>query len=76
MTDEVLTRIEVNCTTGEETTHVLTPEEIAQRVIDAEAFAMEQANRDAEAQATADAKASAHAKLAQLGLTAEEIAAF
>ena len=76
MTDEILTRIEANCTTGEVTIIPLTPEEIAQRVIDAEAFAMEQANRDAEAQATADAKASAHAKLAQLGLTAEEIAAF
>jgi hypothetical protein len=76
MTEEVLTRIEVNCTTGEETIHVLTAEEISQRVIDAEAAAMEQANRDAEALAQANAKASAHAKLAKLGLTAEEIATF
>ena len=35
----------------------------------------EAANRDAGAQAKVDAKASAHAKLAKLGLTAEEIAA-
>ena len=66
----------VDCATGAQVEFDLTDEEIAQMAVDAQAAAMEQANRDAEAQAKADAKASAHAKLAQLGLTAEEIAAF
>ena len=69
------TRVEINCTTGVETIHELTDEEIAQREVDAAAFAVEQAAREAEAQAKADAKLSAQAKLAALGLTGEEIAA-
>ena len=69
------TRIEINCTTGVETIHELTDEEIAQREADAAAWAVEQAEREAEAQAKADAKASAQATLAALGLTAEEISA-
>ena len=69
------TRIEINCTTGIETIHELTDEEIAQSEADAAAFAVEQAAREAEAQAKADAKASAQAKLASLGLTGAEVAA-
>ena len=69
------TRLEVNCTTGEETIIELTDEEIAQQ----EAWAAErlaaQLAQEAEAEAKAAAKASAEAKLAALGLTAEEIAA-
>jgi hypothetical protein len=53
----------------------LTPEEIEQRAVDAQAAAIEKAERDAEAEAKADAKLSAQAKLAALGLTGEEIAA-
>jgi hypothetical protein len=69
------TRIEINCTTGVESIIELTDAEIAQREVDAAAWAVEQAAREAAAQAAADAKASAQAKLAALGLTADEIAA-
>lgn len=72
---EILTKVVVNCTTGEETIVPLTPEEIAQREADAAAFAEEQAAREAEAAAVAAAKEAANAKLLALGLTAEEIAA-
>jgi hypothetical protein len=70
-----LTRIEVNCTTGEVTEHVLTAQEIAERDQQAAAWAEEQAAREAAEAAKAEAKASAEAKLAALGLTADEIAA-
>ena len=69
------TRIEVNCETGVETIIELTDAEIAQMEADAAAYAVRKAEEDAAAQATADAKASAQAKLAALGLTADEIAA-
>ena len=72
MTD---TKIVVNCETGETTVVTLTSEEIAQREADAAAFAAEQAVREAEAAAAQAAKEAAHAKLAALGLTADEIAA-
>lgn len=72
---ETLTKLVVDCSTGEQTTVPLTAEEIAQREADAVAFAAEQAARQAEEEAKAQAKASAEAKLAALGLTAEEIAA-
>lgn len=52
----------------------LTPEEIAQRELDAIAYATEQAEREAEEAAKAAAKDSAKTKLAALGLTDEEIA--
>ena len=44
---ETLTRIEVNCATGEQKVIPLTAEEIAQREADAAAFAAEQAEREA-----------------------------
>jgi hypothetical protein len=69
------TRIEVDCSTGIETIIELTDAEIAQREADAEAYAVEQAARDAAEAAAAEAKASGQAKLAALGLTADEIAA-
>jgi hypothetical protein len=74
MTDRP-TKLIVDCTTGEQTIVELTDEEIAER----EAMAA-QAEADRQAQEAADlakaeAKASAQAKLAALGLTAEEIAA-
>lgn len=53
----------------------LTPEEIEQRAVDAQAAAIEKAEREAAEQAKADAKLSAQAKLAGLGLSGEEIAA-
>lgn len=74
MTDKP-TKLIVDCSTGERTVVPLTDEEIAER----EAMAAQaEADRLAQEQAEADrqaAKASAEAKLADLGLTADEIAA-
>ncbi len=67
--------IEVNCATGEVVERPLTAEELAQREVDAAAYAVEQAEREAAEQAAQAAKESAQAKLAALGLTADEIAA-
>jgi hypothetical protein len=79
---ETLTALEVcccgNCATAghpKEVTRNLTAAEITQRTADAAAYATRKAQEEAEAEAKADAKASANAKLAALGLTAEEIAA-
>jgi hypothetical protein len=72
---ETLTKIVVDCSTGEQTVVPLTAEEIAQRETDAAAYAAQKAAEEAEAAAKATAKASAEAKLAALGLTADEIAA-
>jgi hypothetical protein len=72
---ETPVKIVVNCETGEQEIIPLTAEEIAQREADALAFAEREATRLAEEQAIAAAKESANAKLAALGLSAEEIAA-
>jgi hypothetical protein len=69
------TRIEVNCSTGVESIIELTDAEIAQMEADAQASAARKAEEDAAKAAEETAKASAQAKLAALGLTAEEIAA-
>jgi hypothetical protein len=70
---ETLTKVVVNCATGEQSVVPLTAEEIAQREADAAAFAAEQAAREAAAEALATLKASAKAKLiAGEPLTAEE----
>ena len=69
------TRIEVDCSTGIETIIELTDAEIAQMEADAAAYAVRKAEEDAALAAAAEAKASAQAKLAALGLTADEIAA-
>ena len=69
------TAIEVNCSTGEVIERPLTAEELAQREADAAAHAAAQAEREATEAAALAAKESANAKLAALGLTAEEIAA-
>ena len=69
------TKIVVDCSTGIETIIELTDAEIAQMEADAAAFAAQQAEREAAEAAVAEAKASAQAKLAALGLTADEIAA-
>jgi hypothetical protein len=66
------TRIEVNCTTGEQTVIELTDEEIAQRDADAAQAEIEKTQREAVATAKAEAKASALAKLVELGLTEDE----
>lgn len=67
--------IEINCTTGEVIERPLTAEELAQREVDAAAYAAELAEREAAKAAALAAKESANAKLAALGLSAEEIAA-
>jgi hypothetical protein len=67
--------IEVNCATGEVIERPLTAEELAQREADAAAYAVAEAEREAAEAAALAAKESANAKLAALGLTAEEIAA-
>ena len=69
------TRLEVNCTTGEETVIELSDEEIAELEQRQQENANLEAERIAAEQARAEAKASAEAKLSALGLTPEEIAA-
>jgi len=69
------TRIEVNCETGVESIIELTDAEVAQMEADRVAAEARKAEEDAVRQAEADAKASAQAKLAALGLTADEISA-
>jgi len=69
------TKLIINCETGEQTEVELTAEEIAQREADAIAYAAQKAEQDAAEVAKAAAKASGEAKLAALGLTAEEISA-
>jgi hypothetical protein len=65
----------VDLAKGTQTYVDLTPEEIEQRAVDAQAAAIEKAERDAADAAKADSKLSAQAKLAALGLTADEITA-
>ncbi len=68
-----LTKIVVNCETGEQQIVNLTPEEIADREASAAAYQAEQAAIAAAEQAKAELKASAKAKLiAGQPLTAEE----
>jgi len=69
------TRIEINCETGVESIIELTDAEVAQMQADAQAAEARKAEEDAAAEAAAAAKASGQAKLAALGLTADEIAA-
>ena len=72
---EVLTKVVVDCSTGEQTVVPLTAEEIAQREADAAAFAEAEAARVAAEEAKANLKASAKAKLvAGQPLTEEEAA--
>ena len=69
------TKLIVDCSTGVTTEVELTTEEITQRDADAAAAATRKAEEDAAIAAKAAAKESANAKLAALGLTADEIAA-
>jgi hypothetical protein len=69
------TRIEINCTTGVESIIELTDAEVAEMAQQAKEAEARRAEEDAAKAAAADAKASAQAKLAALGLTAEEITA-
>jgi hypothetical protein len=72
---EILMALDVNCETGEVTERPLTAEELAQREVDAAAFAVAEAEREAAEAALATLKASARAKLiAGQPLTEEEAA--
>jgi len=72
---EVITKLVIDCETGEQTVVPLTEEELAEReLMQLEAIA-EQEQREADAAAKEAAKASAIAKLAALGLSDTEISA-
>jgi hypothetical protein len=68
-------KIVVDCSTGEVQEIALTAEEIAEREAMAAEYAVQKAQEEADKAAAEAAKESANAKLAALGLTAEEIAA-
>jgi hypothetical protein len=70
-----LTKLVVNCATGEQQEIPLSEEEIAQRELDRIAFEEAEAARLAAEEEKAALKESANAKLIALGLTEEEIAA-
>ena len=72
---ETPTKVIVDCSTGESTIVPLTAEEIAQRETDRLAWEAQEAERKAAEEIKENLKASANAKLAALGLTADEIAA-
>jgi hypothetical protein len=69
------TKLVVDCSTGITTEVELTAEEVAQREVDALAWAEEQAAREAAELVKKNAKASAESKLKALGLTDAEISA-
>jgi hypothetical protein len=69
------TAVEINCETGVVTERPLTAEEIAANEAAAAEAEARRHEEEAAAAAVAEAKANAEAKLAALGLTAEEIAA-
>ena len=68
-------KLVVDCSTGVATEVELTAEEIAQREADRIAYEAEKERLEQEKLAAEELKASANAKLAALGLTADEIAA-
>ena len=67
--------VEYNCATGVTTEREETAEEAAQREADAAAAAEERAAEEAAAEKKAADRASGNAKLVELGLTDDEIAA-
>ena len=69
------TKLVVDCSTGITTEVELTAEEVAQREVDALAWAEAEEAREAADAAKASAKASAESKLKALGLTDAEISA-
>ena len=69
------TAIEINCETGEVIERPLTADEIAANEAAAAQAEAERVAREAEAAAVQAAKEAGQAKLAALGLTADEIAA-
>jgi hypothetical protein len=75
MTDEILTKLVINCSTGESTVSPLTEQELAQRELDRVAYEEAEAARVAAEEATEALRQSAITKLmAAEPLTAEEAA--
>jgi hypothetical protein len=72
---EVITKLVVDCSTGEATEIPLSPAELEQRETDRLAYEAQEAARLAAEEAKEALKASANAKLKALGLTDSEIAA-
>lgn len=72
---DILTKLVVDCSTGESQILPLTEEELIELEQKELASAQRQAEQEAAEAAKAAAKASAEAKLEALGLTTEEIAA-
>ncbi len=72
MTQEIPTRLVIDCSTGERTIVPLTEAEIQEREAMAAQALADQAAREAEETAKAEAKASGIAKLLALGLTQAE----
>jgi hypothetical protein len=72
---EIITKIVVDCSTGETTEVPLTEEELTQLQADQLAWETAEAARVATEAEQETLKASANAKLAALGLTEDEIAA-
>jgi len=70
------TVIEVDCSTGISTEREMTAEEVATQEAMAAQMEADRVAKEAADTASAAAKESGAAKLAALGLTAEEIAAF
>lgn len=75
MTQEIPTRLVIDCTTGERQIIPLTEEEIAERELMRLEAVAAQEQREADQAAKEAAKASAISKLSALGLEADEIAA-
>ncbi len=72
---EILTKIVIDCSTGEQTEVELTAEEITAHEAQVEAFAAAEAERLAAEEAVAAKKATVLAAIAEAtGLTAEDIA--
>jgi hypothetical protein len=72
---EIITKLVIDCETGEQTVVPLTEEELAERELMQLQAIAEQEQREADAAAKEVAKASAIAKLAALGLSDTEISA-
>lgn len=68
-------KVEINCATGSISEVPLNDAELAQLELDRQAAEAAKAEKDAADAAAAEIKASAEAKLAALGLSAEEIKA-
>jgi hypothetical protein len=68
-----MSKLIVNCETGEVIERELNAEELAQQEIDEANIAAAKAIADAEAETKAQAKAAAEAKLAALGLTTDDL---